>query len=170
MTIELTDDTCNDCGFDSSDRGRAATIAALTGAPELVNIALGESNEVFLNRRPDDETWSPVEYVEHIREVFLHSRLICEQALANPELPYDGAFPPSMSEKPATLGRDEVVSRLQEETKRNAEMFASVREDQWTNAGLVSGMRWTLRFALHHIYHELLHHCDDIVKRVATDH
>lgn len=167
MTDELTDDKCDDCGFDSSHRGRQETIATIARAGELVDAALGGSDGRFLNERPDDQTWSPLEYVDHVREVFLHSRLICEMALASPEQTYNGDFPPGMSDRPATLGRREVVSGLREEAARNAALFSTVEEDQWTNAGLVSGMRWTLRFALLHICHELVHHSRDIADRVA---
>lgn len=168
MATELTDDSCDACGFESSARGRDETISIVADAAQLIIEALGASDDAFLNRRPDSETWSPLEYVEHIREVFLHSRLICEQGLISPEEAYDGAFPPPMSSTPALLDRGEVGSALREEAERNAELFRRVREDQWADAGLVSGMRWTLRFALPHICHELLHHRDDIARQVAV--
>ena len=73
------------------------TIAVVARAAELVDSALGPIDGPFLNERPDDETWSPLEYVEHIREVFAHSRLICEQALVASERAFGGAFPPAMN-------------------------------------------------------------------------
>ncbi len=167
MTDELTDDLCDDCGFDSSHRSREETIATVARAAELIESALAETGESFLNERPDDDAWSPLEYVEHVREVFFHSRLICEMALASPEQAYNGDFPPGMSDRPATLDRQGVVSALREEATSNAALFRAVGEDQWANAGLVSGMRWTLRFALPHICHELIHHRRDIANRIA---
>lgn len=167
MTTELTDDVCDECGFDSSDRSREETIAVMAEAAELIKDALESTNGAMRNERPDETIWSPLEYVEHIREVFLHSRLICEQALAAPEQVYEGEFPPAMSEEPATLDEHRVLSALREEAKRTAEMFSTVSEDQWADAGIVSGMRWTLRFALPHICHELLHHRDDIAAQSA---
>lgn len=167
MTDELTDDSCGDCGFDASHRSRQAAISLVEGAGESVDAALSGVSELFLNERPSEETWSPLEYVGHIRQVFLHNRLICEQALVSPERTYDGDFPAGMSETPANLVQDEVVSALRDEAAQNAALFRAVEEEQWTNAGLVSGMRWTLRFGRPHICHELIHHRQDIADRVA---
>lgn len=167
VTAELTDDTCDACGFDSSARSRDQAIAVVAGASELIDDALGARDAAALNERADDETWSPLEYVEHVREVFLHNRLICEQALTTPGTTFEGAFPPAMSERPATLDRVEVLSALRDEAERNAELFRLVGDDQWANAGVVSGMGWTLRFALAHLCHELLHHRSDIAAGVG---
>lgn len=163
MATELTDDRCDVCGFRSSERTREEAIALVAGAAPLLDDSLGPLDVAVLNRRPDGETWSMLEYVEHIREVFRHSRLICEQALDTPGEPYEGGFPPAMSEEPAGLDRREVIAALGDEAALNAALFRGVEDDHWGDAGLVSGMEWTIRFALPHICHELLHHRADIV-------
>jgi len=92
---------------------------------------------------------------------------VCEQALTGPEQPYEGDFPPAISREPAELDRTTVLSALQDEADRNVEMLGALGDSQWTMAALVMEMRWTLRFALPHIGHELLHHCDDIASGLA---
>jgi len=164
MSVELTDDLCDVCGFDSSTRNREQFITVVAEAADTIDLALGRCDEAILNRRPDSGTWSMLEYVEHIREVFLHSRSICELALAEPNEPYEGPFPPALTVESPTLDRGDVLAGLYKEATRNAEMFRSLVEEDWTKAAILMEMRWTLRFALIHIAHELLHHSSDIAR------
>lgn len=92
MTTELTDDTCATCGFDSADRTRQETIAVVARAAELVDRAFGPIDGPFLDEHPEDDTWPPLEYVEHIRKVFAHSRLISSKHSSLPNGPSAGRF------------------------------------------------------------------------------
>jgi len=107
---ELADDHCDACGFDSSTRGREDFIVLLEDAGGLIDAALADASHRDLNLRPNTETWSKLEYVEHLREVFLHSGLICEQVALEPDKTYEGDFPPGIEPKPAMLDRNDITA------------------------------------------------------------
>lgn len=159
---ELTDDSCDVCGFDASSWTREQMIGAIADARGYAEAALAELPVEHLSARPASDTWSSLEYVEHVRGVFRHNRLVCLQALASDPQPFSGPFPPGLAAEALVLNRFATVDGLDREATLNAAMFRVLEPGEWGRSAIVLEARWTLRFALTHILHELLHHCDDI--------
>lgn len=162
MREDLQDDRCASCGFDASTWTRTEMIAAISNAGSLLAESLDGTDTAALNTRSQPGVWSPLEYVDHIREVFQHSRLVCEQALTRSDEPYTDPFPPTLEPVPASLDPVTTIRALEDETRRNARMFAGLEDTEWNRASIVLDRRWTLAFALTHTLHELLHHHQDI--------
>jgi len=78
---------CDECGFDPA-------VAQFAEIPRLVRhnvkawLAMFESRS-DLATRPDDSTWSPLEYAAHVRDVYriMHARLNLMLVLDDPEFP-----------------------------------------------------------------------------------
>jgi hypothetical protein len=153
---------CGECGFDAATWTRSGAIECIEASSATVAAALEPCGSETLNERPDPQTWSSLEYVDHIRRVFEHSRVVCESAIDPPEELWSGEFPPELDETPAVFDKAEILRELADEADLNVQLFRGLDLDQWEQAAIVYGMRWTPAFAAPHLCHELLHHTADV--------
>ena len=115
--------------------------------------------------RPDDETWSALEYACHVRDVFslFDQRLNLmlddddarfenwDQDLTAIEKDYAGADPAVVS------------AELTAEGQQVAESFAGVREAEWGRKGLRSnGSEFTVLTLAQYFLHDVVHHLHDV--------
>ena len=115
--------------------------------------------------RPDDSTWSALEYACHVRDVLslFDQRLILmldsddarfadwDQDRTAVEKDYANADPALVS------------AELAAEGKQAAESFAAVRESEWDRKGLRSnGSEFTVLTLSRYFLHDLVHHLHDV--------
>ena len=115
--------------------------------------------------RPDDETWSALEYACHVRDVFslFDQRLNLmlddddarfenwDQDLTAIEKDYAGADPAVVS------------AELTAEGQQVAESFAGVRQAEWGRKGLRSnGSEFTVLTLAQYFLHDVVHHLHDV--------
>ncbi|MDN3937095.1 DinB family protein [Arthrobacter sp. YD4] len=153
---------CPECGFHAS----AWTPAT---APDHITAMLPRWQAVLRRPdvavRPEDDTWSPLEYACHVRDVFalfnqrLHLMLSQDDARFEDwdqdrtavELDYAGA-------RPATVS-DELTARGQE----IAASFARVPESDWGRKGTRSnGSEFTVLTFSQYFLHDVVHHLHDV--------
>lgn len=115
--------------------------------------------------RPDDSTWSTLEYACHVRDVFS----IFDQRL-NLMLGSDNAVfdnwdqdAAAVEGEYATADPAAVSAELTAEGEQIAEDFARVRESDWDRKGLRSnGSEFTVLTFSRYFLHDVVHHLHDV--------
>ena len=159
--------TCEGCGFDYGSVRPAELPGALTETAHRFQTALLDADVDELRRRPDGQTWSPLEYACHIRDVLLvqRERVLQARRVVMPE--------------PAPMGRDERVDhdgygeQLPGDVARQMEDAALLFANVLDRLGPVDWQRTlvyrfperaerSLRWVAVHTVHELAHHVGDM--------
>ncbi len=153
---------CPECGFDP------ATVTPSTVPGTVLNM-LPRWRAVLrregVSTRPNDHTWSNLEYACHVRDVFslfdqrLNLMLTEDDArFANwdqDQAAIDGGY---ASADPRT-----VADELEAEGKEIAESFARVTEDDWQRTGTRSnGSSFTVLTFSQYFLHDVVHHLHDV--------
>jgi hypothetical protein len=153
---------CPECGFDASavhDDNVAALIrdnvAAWPAVLQRADVAV----------RPDDSTWSPLEYAAHVRDVYRLFRLRLGLMLTQD----DPVYPNWDQDETAIEGRYNeqdpgTVSReLVEAGRALAEDFDAVPPDAWSRPGRRGdGARFTVSSFAKYLVHDPTHHLWDV--------
>jgi hypothetical protein len=162
----LGDDVCRACGFTYSV-GRVEIVPWLRSDADAFVAKLAAIDETRVRVRPEPETWSPLEYACHLRDML---RVQTERIeLAQREV--DPVFVP--------MGRDQrvvddryneqdpalVATELLAATEALASLLDGLDDDGWRRAGVYNYPEPALRtveWIAIHTNHELLHHRGDI--------
>lgn len=153
---------CLECGFDASlvDAADVPSLIRENAAawPYVLerDVAAG---------RPDDETWSPLEYAAHVRDVhrIYRARLGLMLDGDDPLYPNWDQDVTAVEERydqqdPATVGRE-----LVEEAGLIADVFESVSGRQWQRPGRRSdGASFTVETLAKYYLHDVQHHLHDV--------
>ncbi|OAE01546.1 DinB family protein [Arthrobacter sp. OY3WO11] len=153
---------CPECSFD------AATVTPSTVPGSIANI-LPRWRAVLrrpdVAERPDEYTWSVLEYACHVRDVFS----LFDQRL-NLMLDSDDARFQNWDQDQTAIDKDYanadpavVSAELTAEGKQAAESFAGVRESEWGRKGLRSnGSEFTVLTLAQYFLHDVVHHLHDV--------
>lgn len=153
---------CPECGFDPlkverDDLGRRIRHAAAAMHERLHGEAV--------TKRPDDETWSPLEYGAHVRDVcgVMLTRLQQMLEQDDPEFAdwdqdraaLDGRYP--------SLDPEHVAAQLDLAAASLANAADAVPDDAWARSGRRSnGSVFTVETLLVYALHDLEHHVVDV--------
>jgi hypothetical protein len=153
---------CPDCGFSTADVDRDALAGRIAATSSAWASILAGSD---VRQRPDDETWSPLEYACHVRDVHRVytgrvSRMLAEddphydnwdQDVTAVEDRYDEQDPAAVAVEVAAAG--DVIGQL----------FADVTGDQWDRTGKRSdGATFTVDSISRYYLHDIEHHIWDV--------
>ncbi|EGD56400.1 hypothetical protein SCNU_02567 [Gordonia neofelifaecis NRRL B-59395] len=153
---------CNACGFDPA-RVRHEDIAARIAAS--VDGWAERLARPDVRSRPDDHTWSPLEYACHVRDVhgvmterldaMLRTQPVCfadwDQDAAAVEADYAAQNP------------DDVVEQLTAAATGFAELYRLVGDADWGREGLRgNGSIFTVETLAYYAVHDLEHHRVDV--------
>jgi hypothetical protein len=164
----VLDRPCPQCGFDAS-------AAAFAEVPELVraNAAAwpAQLERPDVRERPDEDTWSPLEYAAHVRDVFRIFRtrlaLMLEQdapAFANWDQDETARADRYREQDPAV-----VATELLRAAEAVAADFAAVGDDDRERTGLRSdGFTFTVDSLARYFVHDPLHHLHDVQRTAAS--
>ncbi|WP_028266769.1 DinB family protein [Arthrobacter sp. MA-N2] len=153
---------CPECGFD------AATVTPSTVPGTVLNM-LPRWRAVLRREgasvRPDEHTWSPLEYACHVRDVFS----LFDQRL-NLMLREDDAHFANWDQDNAAIDGGyansdpaEVAAQLAAEGEQIANSFAAVREEEWPRTGVRSnGSTFTVLTFAQYFLHDVVHHLHDV--------
>jgi hypothetical protein len=153
---------CPDCGFDASTVTPATVPGSISNMLPRWRAALRRPH---VAERPDDSTWSVLEYASHVRDVFS----IFDQRL-NLMLNEDNARFENWDGDKTAVEKDYanadpavVSAELTAEGEQVAESFASVHEDEWGRKGFRSnGSEFTVLTLAQYFLHDVVHHLHDI--------
>lgn len=153
---------CPDCGFDA---------VAVPGAavPELVRENVMEWAPVLeapgARIRPDDSTWSPLEYAAHVRDVLAIARVRVALMLAES----DPLFANWDQDATAVAERYEesdpvvVESQVRAEGEGLAAELDALPPEAWDRTGRRSdGARFTVDSFARYVLHDVEHHVWDV--------
>jgi hypothetical protein len=152
---------CVDCGFDAAAAGNDRIAALLRDQARQWRSILARPD---VRRRPDDSTWSPLEYGCHVRDVFR----LYEQRLHRMLDEHDPLFQNWDQDATAIEDRyDEqdpaaVADELAEAAERLALSFEAVGS-RWDRTGSRSdGARFTVDTFSRYLVHDPIHHVWDV--------
>jgi len=158
----VTERPCPECGFDASDFPDAAIASAVRDNAASWPAVLGRRT---VRDRPNDSTWSPLEYSAHVRDVLRVYRLRLGLIIDED----DPLFPNWDQDDTAVVERyneqdPDVVSReLAEAAVDIASVFDSLAPEQWQRPGRRSdGAVFTLSSMSKYMTHDLVHHRWDV--------
>ncbi|MCF3140083.1 DinB family protein [Paenarthrobacter sp. AR 02] len=153
---------CNECGFDP------ATVTPSTVPGTVLNMlprwrAVLRREDVAV--RPNDHTWSTLEYACHVRDVFS----LFDQRL-NLMLTEDDAQFANWNQDQAAIDGEygsadprTVADELETEGATIAESFARVSEEEWVRTGTRSnGSAFTVLTFSQYFLHDVVHHLHDV--------
>ena len=153
---------CPECGFDPAGVTPSTVADALPPLlPRWRSVLMREDPSA----RPNDHTWSPLEYACHVRDVFsLFDRRL--QLMLNDD---DAQFDNWDQDQAAVDGDysnadpHEVAAQLEAEGRRIAASFASVPAEQWGRTGTRSnGSVFTVLTFSRYFLHDVVHHLHDV--------
>jgi hypothetical protein len=162
----LGDDVCRACGFTYSV-GRVEIVPWLRSDADAFVAKLAAIDETRVRVRPEPETWSPLEYACHLRDMLGVQTERIE--LAQREV--DPVFVPMGRDERAVNNRYNeqdpaiVASYLLAATEALASLLEGLDDAGWRRTGLYNYPEPALRtveWIAIHTNHELLHHRGDI--------
>lgn len=161
----VLEQTCPECGFDASACAHT-DVARLIRANAAEWRSLGEQGRLTATR-PDPQTWSPLEYACHVRDVF--ARFDQRMALMLEE--DDPLFP--NWDQDATAEEDRygeqdpatVVADLVANADAIAARLDGVEGEAWDRPGRRSdGSSFTLASLSRYLIHDPVHHIWDVTR------
>jgi hypothetical protein len=158
---------CPECGWDVSD-------LPPDRVPELVRASIATWQEVLTGpgarERPDEVTWSPLEYACHVRDVcrVFDERLVLMLEQHDPAFASWDQDETARAEAYGEQDPSVVAGELAAEAEVIAARFASVTGDQWQRPGRRdNGSAFTVETFARYFVHDLLHHVHDVTGRRA---
>jgi hypothetical protein len=166
-------DRCDECGFVYDELPVADVPRALRSFGERYGALLRSADEAELRTRPQPETWSPLEYACHVRDVFEVQRQRLARALEEdcptfvPMGREERVTALAYNEQPPTEVADALAGRAEE----LADAVAALDEAQLARTGVygwpVEAER-TMAWVGRHTVHEGEHHLDDIRRGLVS--
>ncbi|MBL1074500.1 DinB family protein [Nocardia sp. 2] len=173
--------TCTECGFDPAATSYEAVPGLVRGSARRLGVALTAPNAAV---RPDDSTWSALEYAAHVRDVcriFEHRLDITRTASGRPG-PVIGGYDPSVTVADgipmfANWDQDEtavaenygaqqptaVAADLVAVAESAARAFESVPvAERGLIARRSNGSQFTVDTLARYFVHDLVHHVHDV--------
>jgi len=153
---------CPECSFDASTVTPSTVPGSIDSMLPRWRAVLRRPNAA---ERPDEHTWSALEYACHVRDVFS----LFDQRL-NLMLDSDDARFDNWDQDQTAIDKDYanadtavVSAELTAEGKQAAESFAAVREAEWGRRGLRSnGSEFTVLTLSQYFLHDVIHHLHDV--------
>lgn len=153
---------CPECGYDGSTVG-------LRDVPAVIDENTAAWPDVLarpdVRQRPDDHTWSPLEYGAHVRDVHrkMTERLALMLAEDAPTFPNWDQDATAVQDRYGEQDPIVVLRELGEAAHRAARAFDEVRDDQLERTGLRSdGSAFTVASLATYYAHDPVHHLWDV--------
>ncbi len=153
---------CPECSFDAS----TVTPATVPGSVEnMLPRWRAVLRRPEVAERPDEGTWSALEYACHVRDVFT----LFDQRL-NMMLEAEDARFENWDQDNTAIEKDYgsadpavVSTELTAEGEQIAESFSRVREEDWGRTGLRgNGSEFTVLTLAQYFLHDVVHHLHDV--------
>ena len=149
---------CPQCGYDAS------TVTDVAGA--VRDNATIWRGVVHDTTRPDDSTWSPLEYACHVRDVYRLYAYRLDLMLTQDDPLYPNWDQDASSGGYADEDPDTVATELEQAGEEIAAAFDTVSGDQWQRTGRRSdGARFTVDSFARYLLHDVVHHRWDVTGR-----
>lgn len=153
---------CPECGLDTSsfDREDVATLLR-ENAVAWQEVLTRED----VRRRPDENTWSALEYACHVRDVFriFAARLELMLTTQDPDFPNWDQDETAVEERYNEQDPQRVAAELAEAAATLAAGFDAVSGEVWSRTGNRSdGAHFTVETFARYFIHDPVHHLHDV--------
>lgn len=158
----VTGRSCPDCGFDPAGVTPATVGPALRAAVPRWQQVLARPQA---HERPDDATWSALEYACHVRDVchLFRTRLGLMLEHDNPGFSDWDADAAAVQGRYGEQDPAEVAGQLGAAATAAAAAFETVTPEQWQRPGLRgNGTTFTVTTLGSYFLHEVVHHMYDV--------
>lgn len=157
---------CPQCGFDTSEPGRAdlASLAAIVG--ERWAAAFEGLDD--LAARPDPLVWSPLEYASHVRDVFALARYRCGLMRDEDDPTFSNWDQDATAVEDGYAAQDPAVvwQAIAANADTFAQFLAELTDDDWDRPGRRSdGAGFTVESFARYVLHDPIHHLTDVTGR-----
>lgn len=153
---------CPDCGFDATAVSAPQVPGLLASHTEQWRSVLRSPD---VHRRPDDATWSPLEYAAHVRDVFrlFGQRLDLMLTDDDPQFASWDQDEAALEQRYDLQDPGSVAAELAAAAQTLADTYARAAPAQHERTGRRSdGARFTVRTLGQYCCHESAHHLWDI--------
>ena len=154
---------CPDCGFDAGNCS-AELVASLTRENANVWRGLLSSGKIRAGR-PNDSTWSPLEYACHVRDVFQRydQRIELMQREDDPLFPNWDQDASAIDDRYDEHDPEHVVDELGVAAEKLAQRLETINSEAWERPGRRSdGASFTIGTIACYMIHEAVHHVGDV--------
>ncbi len=158
----VIDRPCPECGFDASNI-LVSDIPSLLRANAQAWVPVTGRQDV--RTRPDESTWSPLEYAAHVRDVIrvTRERLIRALAEDDPLLPNWDQDATAVLDRYNEQDPAAVAAELVEAAEQLATALEGVPDGSWTRPMRRSdGSRFTVESLTQYFIHDPIHHLWDV--------
>lgn len=153
---------CPECSFDASTVTPSTVPGSIGSMLPRWRAVLRRPNAA---ERPNEHTWSALEYACHVRDVFSLFDQRLNLMLDSDEARFDNwdQDQTAVDKDYANADTAVVSAELTAEGKQAAESFAAVRESEWGRRGLRSnGSEFTVLTLSQYFLHDVTHHLHDV--------
>ena len=154
---------CEECGFDAGAVAATAVAAMLRDSRDRWTTTLTTRADVRDRPRPD--TWSPLEYGCHVRDVVVIYTTRIRRMLDEDGPHYDNWDQDQTALTSNYAGQDPaaVADELIRASDELASLFDDVAASQWARTGFRSdGAAFTVDTISRYFIHDLVHHLHDV--------
>jgi hypothetical protein len=166
---------CAECGFDATLLTNADAITALRSLGRRWREAFHDDRgedvpDDVLRRRPDPQTWSPLEYAAHTRDILALLGHVLGQILDDerPEFPTVEPDPPGTDHGYNDLDPARVLDSLERNANTMADRAAKALPAHFSRTATLGGETADGARVLKHAVHDATHHLKD-VQRILGD-
>jgi hypothetical protein len=153
---------CPDCGYDASTIAGPDVAGALRDQASRWPGVLARPDARV---RPNDETWSPLEYGAHVRDVLRLGEYRVGLMLKNddPEFPNWDQDETALAERYDEQDPTVVAAEILDAAESFAAQLDAVTDEQWDRPGRRSdGARFTVQSFTRYELHDVVHHGWDV--------
>jgi len=164
-------DRCDECGFEYDlTTAPASGVAIIGGVGDLAELLRRPAVDV--GTRPQPDTWSPLEYSCHVRDVLLvqRERVLQARREDRPTFVMMGRDERVEHDGYAEQHADDVARELADAAQLFANVLARLSPDDWERTAIYSYPAPTersLRWVAAHTAHEVQHHLLDVRRQLA---
>ena len=154
-------ENCAECGFDATRWNNQDTTKTVRHLADFANHAVAGADSTLLSTRPDDNTWSVAEYIDHMREVTFGIHLAMQVAIQEPGA--DLGEPPDQTfGAQKSVNIDDALEGLASEAALAFDFLRKLDDQAWEASVTLEGYTTSIDWFSRHIVHDAFHHLHDI--------
>jgi len=156
---------CPECGFDAAHYGDVDIAPAILDNAQSWPAVLARPT---VRDRPNDSTWSPLEYAAHVRDVLAvyRERLRLMLETDDPLYPNWDQDETAVADRYNEQDPAAVGVQLGANAEDLAAALAGLDSEQWQRAGRRSdGASFTVSSMVKYMTHDLVHHRSDVTEK-----
>lgn len=161
---------CAECGFDATLLTNADAITALRSLGRRWRDAFENVPDEDLRRRPDPNTWSPLEYAAHTRDVLAMlgvglNEILDDQRPTYPAMEPDPIGPDGAADHGYNeLDPERVLNSLEARAREMADRASKALPEHFRRTATIGSETTDASRVLKHAVHDATHHLKDVAR------